>query len=79
MLALENRLIQAESERDRLLRDYRQIRGHFDEIDKERQDVGDRYVYLDADYKALAKKYESEVSANHSVIIFRTFSLTNEM
>eukprot|EP00057_Strongylocentrotus_purpuratus_P006179 XP_011660653.1 PREDICTED: centromere-associated protein E [Strongylocentrotus purpuratus] len=67
VLALENRMIQAESERDRLLRDYRQIRGHFDEIDKERQDVGDRYVYLNADYKALAKKYESEVARNQQL------------
>nr|XP_054765250.1 coiled-coil domain-containing protein 78-like [Lytechinus pictus] len=67
VLALENRMIQAESERDRLLRDYRQIRGHFDEIDKERQDVGDRYVYLNADYKALAKKYESEVARNQEL------------
>ncbi|XP_071509814.1 coiled-coil domain-containing protein 78-like [Diadema antillarum] len=67
VLALENRLIQTESERDRLLRDFRHVRDHFDEMDRERQNVGDRFVDLSADYKALAKKYESEVARNQQL------------
>ncbi|XP_038067625.1 coiled-coil domain-containing protein 78-like [Patiria miniata] len=71
---LNNKLMSIDSDyrqvlmtKERLAKESRLARERLDLMDRERQELADKYVLMKADYGALAEKYDNEVSRNQQL------------
>ena len=58
---LENSLMEAEADRDKLSRSARNAKERLNEMEKDRKDLADEYVVLKTNYLALVRESEKEV------------------
>lgn len=62
---LENSLMEAEADRDKLSRSARNAKERLNEMEKDRKDLADEYVVLKTNYLALVRESEKEVDYTH--------------
>jgi archaellum component FlaC len=66
---LENSLMEAEADRDKLSRSARNAKERLNEMEKDRKDLADEYVVLKTNYLALVRESEKEVDYMYYVFV----------
>lgn len=69
ILMLENSLMEAEADRDKLSRSARNAKERLNEMEKDRKDLADEYVVLKTNYLALVRESEKESRRNEELSI----------
>lgn len=69
IIMLENNLMEAETERDKLSKSARNAKERLNEMEKDRKDLADEYVVLKTNYLALVRESEKESKRNEELSI----------
>ena len=78
-MSIDDEFSHVEMERSHLAKENKQMHQRMRYLEADKKDIGDKYIQLNADYRALVKKYDQEVRCSlQSRALFRATNLCSE-